>query len=228
MYKIAQKFRATYEGEDVITRLEFTGGTTERSTEYVANNVFNNYLTTQAVVIGNGDSANFKNGKLLDKIAKHRGGLLASNKLQTYGTNETWRNIECDFLVAISNENVKPIVDSGYCKTHIVYSNADMVLKYPGKLYLTPQDPPWNSGAIAAYLAAFDGHSKVFLLGMETNSKERPFWIKSAQIVFETYPDTDFVYITEEEDGEFPKEWESLSNLRHISVWDFIKEADIG
>jgi len=190
--------------------------------------VFNNYLTTQAVVIGNGDSANFKNGKLLDKIAKHRGGLLASNKLQTYGTNETWRNIECDFLVAISNENVKPIVDSGYCKTHIVYSNADMVLKYPGKLYLTPQDPPWNSGAIAAYLAAFDGHSKVFLLGMETNSKERPFWIKSAQIVFETYPDTDFVYITEEEDGEFPKEWESLSNLRHISVWDFIKEADIG
>jgi hypothetical protein len=228
MYRISQKFRATYEGEDVVTLLEFTGGESTSTTEYVANNVFNNYLTTQAVVIGNGDSAKFKDGKLLEKIKSHRGGILASNKLQTYGTNETWRNIECDFLVAISDENVKPIVDNGYCNTNIVYTNADMVLKYPGKLYLIPQDPPWNSGAIAAYLAAFDGHSKVFLLGMETNSKERPFWIKSAKMVFETYPETDFVYITEGPDGDFPKEWEALDNVRHIGVWDFIKEADIG
>lgn len=228
MYRIAQKYRATYDGEDVVTLLEFSGDKSTPTTEYVANNVFNNYLTTQAVVIGNGDSANFKDGKLLEKIKNHRGGILASNKLQTYGTNETWRSIKCDFLVAIGDENVKPIVDSKYANENIVYSNAGMVLKYPGKLYLVPQDPPWNAGAIAAYLAAFDGHSKVFLLGFETDSKERPFWIKSAQIVFETYPETEFVYITEEPYGQFPKEWEALDNVRHIGVWDFIKEADIG
>lgn len=228
MYKIEQKYRATYEGEDVVTLLEFHNDHSTPTTEYVANNVFNNYLTTQAVVIGNGDSAKFKNGKLLEKIKNHRGGILASNKLQTYGTNETWRNIKCDFLVAVGDENVKPIIDSGYANGSVVYSNAAMVLKYPGKLYLAPQDPPWNAGAIAAYLAAFDGHNKVFLLGFETDSKTRPFWIKSSQIVFETYPETEFVYITEGSYGQFPKEWEALNNVRHISVWDFIKEADIG
>lgn len=228
MYKIEQKFRATYEGEDIVTLLEFTGGSSERTTEYVANSVFNNYLTTQAVVIGNGTSSGMKNGTLLRKIKNHRGGLLASNKLQTYGTNETWRSIDCDFLVAISDDNVKPIIDSGYADNNIVYTNADMVLKYPGKMYLTPQDPPWNAGAIAAYLAAFDGHSKVFLLGFETEPEEKPFWVKSAKTVFETYPDTEFVYITEEPDGNFAKEWEELDNVRHIGIWDFIKEADIG
>ena len=229
MYTIEQKFRAAYTGEDVTTKLTFADGKQVPETEWVANNVFNNYVTSQAVVLGNGETAYYQNGRLLQLIKKHKGGLLAANKLQTYGTNETWRTIDCDFLVAISDENVKPIVDSGYCENKIVYTNADLVLKYPGKMYLIPQNPPWNSGALAAYIAAFDGHDKIFLLGFEADhGQEKPFWVKSAKIVFDTYPQCEFVYITRTNYGRIPLEWASCENMRHISIQDFIEEADIG
>ena len=229
MYTIEQKFRASYTGEDVTTLLQFEDGQQPPQTEWVANSVFNNYVTTQAVVIGGGETALKNNASLLIKIKNHKGGLLAANKLQTYGTNDTWKYIPCDFLVAISDANVKPIIDDGYYNGKIVYTNANMVLKYPGKMYLTPQDPPWNSGAIAAYLAAFDGHSKVFLLGFEADKGEEfPFWVKAAQIVFDTYPDTEFVYITDSSDGEMPGSWKNSDNVRHITLREFVLEADIG
>jgi hypothetical protein len=66
------------------------------------------------------------------------------------------------------------------------------------------------------------------MLGCETEDKERPFWVQSAGIIFKTYPDTEFVYITQESTGTFPEEWAGLSNVKHISVRDFITEADIG
>ena len=227
MYTIEQKFRASYAGEDITTILKFENGQQPPVKEWVANNVFNNYVTTQAIVIGGGETSFRRN--LLTKIKNHRGGLLSANKLQTYGTNDTWKHIKCDFLVALSDANVKPIVDAGYCNDNIVYTSSNMILDYPGKMYLVPQDPPWNSGAIAAYLAAFDGHKKVFLLGFEADSGiDKPFWVKSAKIVFDTYPETEFVYITDQAAGLIPTEWDGSSNVRHIDLDTFIKEADIG
>lgn len=226
MYKIEQKFRATYAGEDVATFLEFRDGIQQEPVkEWVPNSVFNNYITTQAIVIGGGETAKrFP----LKKIADHKGGILGSNKLQTYGTNDMFKHVKCDFHVAIGPDNVKELLKAGHHKKTIVYSNSSRVLENPGKLYLLPQDPPFNAGTCAAYLAAFDGHTKVFLLGYETEEAERPFWVKASKLVFETYPDTEFVYITEERSGTFPDEWASLSNVRHISVREFIMEADIG
>lgn len=226
MYKIEQKFRSTYTGEDVTTYLEFRDARQqEPTTEWVPNSVFNNRLTTQAIVIGGGETAKkFP----LSKIQNHRGGILGSAKLQTYGTNDMFKHIKCDFLFAVGKENIDEIALSGYCNDNVVYSTAQGVLSHPGKMYLTPQNPPWNAGAIAAYMAAFDGHTKVFLLGFETEDKERPFWVKAAKEVFTTYPETDFVYISQYGVGAFPQEWAALDNVRHISVRDFILEADIG
>ena len=226
MYKIEQKFRATYTGEDVATFLEFRDGQQQEPVkEWVPNSVFNNYITSQAVVIGGGETARkFP----LNKLKDHRGGLLGSNKLQTYGCNDMFKNIVTDFHVAVGPDNVKELVAAGYHKKSVVYTNSKQLLKYPGKMYLVPQDPPFNAGTLAIYLAAFDGHTKIFMLGCETEDKERPFWVQSAGIVFNTYPDTEFVYITQESGGAFPEEWSAMSNVRHISVQQFILEADIG
>ena len=127
MYTIEQKFRASYTGEDVTTLLKFEDGQQPPQTEWVANSVFNNYVTTQAVVIGGGETALKNNKSLLTKIKNHKGGLLAANKLQTYGTNDTWKYIPCDFLVAISDANVKPII----------VTSQDMIL---GLYYITMEN----------------------------------------------------------------------------------------
>lgn len=224
MFKIEQKFRATYTGEEVTTQMTVQGTQQQYEREWVPNNVFNNHLTSQAIVLGGGEMRkNFD----MNLIKNHRGGLMGASKLQTYGCNDVYKDIECDFLVVVGRENAAEIARGGYCNNHIVYSNAGNVLDYPGKFYLVPQDPSWNAGAIAAYLAAFDGHDKIFLLGCEMDA-EHPFWAHSMKAVFDTYPDVDFVLVGQTDAAFVPDEWKSSLNLRVISVRDFVLEADIG
>lgn len=224
MYKIEQKFRATYTGEEVTTQMTVQGTKQQYEKEWVANNVFNNHLTTQAIVLGGGETRKNFDMRL---IKNHKGGILGEKKLQTYGCNDVYKDIEVDFLVVVGRENAKEAAKSGYCNNHIVYSNAGNVLDYPGKFYLIPQDPSWNSGAIAAYLAAFDGHDKIFLLGCEMD-EQHPFWAQAMKLVFDTYPDVDFVLVGQTDAAYVPAEWKSSLNLRVISVRDFVLEADIG
>ena len=225
MYKIEQKYRATYTGEEVTTQMTVVGNEQQYEKEWVPNNVFNNHLTSQAIVLGGGEvRKNFD----LRLIKTHKGGILGESKLQTYGCNDVYKEIECDFLVAIGRENAAAVARSGYCRNHIVYTNAGNVLDYPGKFYLVPQDPAWNSGAIAAYLACFDGHDKVYLMGCEMDN-DHPFWAKSMKIVMDTYPDVDFVLVQGfSADGYVPAEWKSNLNFRTVSTREFVLEADIG
>lgn len=225
MFKIEQKFRATYTGEEVTTQMTVTGNEQQYEREWVPNNVFNNHLTSQAIVLGGGEVAKTFDLRL---IKNHKGGILGEKKLQTYGCNDVYKSIECDFLVVIGRENAKEVAKSGYCKNHIVYTNAGNVLDYPGKFYLVPQDPAWNSGSIAAYMACFDGHDKVFLMGCEADP-ERPFWAQSMKIVMDTYPDVEFVLVQGfSDDGYVPAEWKSSKNFRTVSTREFVLEADIG
>jgi hypothetical protein len=225
MYKIEQKYRSSYTGEDVTTRMTLQGQVQQYEKEWVPNNVFNNHITTQAIVLGGGW---LREQFDMSLIKNHKGGLLGSSKLQTYGCNDVYKDIECDFLVTIGRENAAEIASNGYCDNHIVYSNAGQVLDYPGKFYLIPQDPSWNAGAIAAYLAAFDGHDKIFLLGCEMDDNH-PFWAKAMRIVFDTYPDVDFVLVQGfSADGYVPNEWKDVLNFRTISTREFVVEADLG
>lgn len=225
MYKIEQKYRATYTGEEVTTQMTVQSNEQTYEKEWVPNNVFNNHLTSQAIVLGGGEICkNFD----LRLIKDHKGGILGESKLQTYGCNDVYKDIECDFLVVIGRENAAAVAKSGYCRNHIVYTNAGNVLDYPGKFYLVPQDPAWNSGAIAAYLACFDGHDKVYLLGCEMDA-DHPFWAKAMKIVMDTYPEVDFVLVQGfSADGYVPSEWKSNLNFRTVSTREFILEADIG
>lgn len=227
MQKLKQIYRSNYAGESIVTELTLENNEWSPTTEYVPNSVFSTHTTTQAVAIGNGDTRKQFD---LRHIARHKGGLFAANKLQSYGCNYLYQDFTPDFLVAVDAEKVKTIAESGYTTEHIVYTNAQYMLDYPGKFYLTPQNPAYDAGALAAYLACFDGHEKVFLLGYDgyTNEEEHRFWTETLLSVITTYSGVEFIRVMPTKDYAVADVLQRQVNFRQIGFRDFVLEADIG
>jgi hypothetical protein len=246
MQKLKRLYRSNYAGENIVTQLHLSFGEWNPTTEFVPNNVTNTYTTNQAIAIGNGESRLSVN---LNFISQHQGGLLAQNKLQVYACNAAYRDFPPDFLIATGDEIVKEIANSGYCDNNIVYATADAVLKYPNKFYLIPQNVLNDAGSIAAYMACFDGHKKVYLLGYDNYDKHSPynnvykntngyltsehtdngeFFARSLHDVMSTYDDVEFIRIMPSTTYWMHDSWKPLLNFRQISYRDFVLEADVG
>jgi hypothetical protein len=243
---IKQLYRDTYAGENIISQLTLKGGEWNPEVEFVPNAVSNMHTTTQAVAIGNGESRLEID---LRHIANHRGGLAGVDRLQSYGCNALYRDFRADFLIATSDAMADELVASGYCETNIVYANSDQILRHPGKFYLIPQNLYWDAGSLAAYMACFDGHSKIFLLGFDgyhgepglnnvykhTNGYLKPdqaqngaFWERGLYTVMTTYPTVEFVRVCHTAESWIPGELNVLPNFRQINYRQFVLEADIG
>lgn len=228
MQKLKQIFRSNYAGESIVSELVLSDNEWEPKTEYIANSVFSTYTTKQAIAIGNGPSRQEFD---LNLIKNHRGGLFARNKLQSYGCNLVINEgFEPDFLIATDPNKVKEIANSNYSVNHIVYTNAQYIIEYPNKFYLIPQNPSYDAGAMAAYLACFDGHRKIFLLGYDDyiDSPESTFYIKTLTSVMDTYKDTEFVRVCPTVKYACSSQLHSRVNFRQISFRDFVIEADVG
>jgi len=246
MQKIKQLYRSSYAGENIITQLTYQNGEWNPKTEMVPNQVFNTYTTTQALAIGNGESRLQFN---LENIANHKGGLFGTNRLQTYGCNALYRDFTPDFLVAVGDDIVKEIAQSNYVNNNIVYTNGQHILEYPGKFYLVPQNPSFDAGALAVYLACFDGHKKIFLMGFDGYDETSPinnvykgtngypvedelqnetFWNLSLNTVINTYPDVEFISVMPTAQWYLDSMFDSKPNFRQIDYRDFVSDADIG
>lgn len=250
MHRIKRLYRSTYTGENVIKSLTYENATWVQETEFAPNAVTNLQISNKAVVLGNGPSRTelYPQGDLFGLLKNHRGGLLAAGAVQTYGCNAIVRDFVPDFVVC-NDEMAAEMVNNGYCDQTIVYGNANMVLSYPGKFYLTPQDPSWDMGAIAAYLACFDGHNKVYLLGFDCHTGEtnyhmnvysgtpgypdvtepttEEFFSQTLQQVLNTYHNVDFVRVVPTENFYMPERWKYQLNLRQITFSNFVKEVDL-
>jgi len=245
MQEIKKLYRANYTGEEVISSMTYEGGTWNFEREEVPNMVTNTHVSNNAVVIGNGVSRKQFD---LNLIKNHKGGLLGSKALQTYGCNALYRDFTPNFLVANGDEIVKELATNTYTENNIVYTNANAILDYPGRFYLIPQDPGWNAGTIAAYMACFDGHKKVYLLGFDgidntesgyniyagTRGYSVPsygyndeFWVKSMSHLFSVYDDVDFVRVSPTGTWQLPEAWKYAVNLRQIDFRQFTIEADL-
>ena len=250
MQKIKPLLRSNYAGEDIVATLTYTDGSWIRGIEYVPNAVFNNQISNKAVVLGNGPSRTelYPQGNLFSLLSDHRGGLLSAGRVQTYGCNAIVRDFIPDFVVA-NDEVASELVNSGACDQTIIYGTAAMVLSYPGKFYLVPQDPPYDMGARAAYLACFDGHTTVYLMGFDQHSGHEyhhfnvysgtsgypdtfeptteVFFTKTLKQVMNTYNRVDFVRVMPTSDFYMPDDWKYQLNLRQISFDDFVREIDL-
>lgn len=246
MQKLKQLYRDNYAGENIVSQLTLADGEWTPEIEFVPSAVTNIHSTTQAVAIGNGES---RLGFNLSYIADHRGGLLGADRLQSYGCNALYRDFTPDFLVVTGDKIADEIVSSGYTTDHIVYATADLMLKHPGKFYLIPQNIQFDAGALAAYLACFDGHKKVFLLGYDhyqgedtvnnvykdtngypasTDMDNGEIFVLTLRDVITTYSDVDFVRVQPENTYWMHDKLTPLVNLRQISFREFVLEADIG
>lgn len=246
MQTLKQIYRTTYAGENIVTQLNLSGGEWSPNTEYVPNSVVNTHTTSQAVAIGNGTS---RLGFNLNLIKNHKGGILGVNKLQSYGCNALYRNFAPDFLVANGEKIITEIANSGYADDNIVYAHADAILSHPGRFYLIPQNVYIDAGALAAYIACFDGHKKVFLLGYDQYPDASPtnnvytgtngypsaaeiqnceFIVKSLVNVVQTYEDVDFVRVMPTAKWWVHESLKVLPNFRQLSFREFVLEADIG
>jgi len=246
MQKLQQIYRSSYSGESIVTSLTLENNQWMPETEAVQNQITNTHTTGQAIAIGNGES---RAGFDLKYIANHQGGVLAVDKLQSYGCNALYRDFTPDFLVATGTDIIAELANSTYVNDNIVYTNAQHIVEYPGKFYLTPQNPAFDAGAIAAYLACFDGHTKVFLLGYDSDHDMGPvnniykdtagyapstqqqdngkFWAKTLSMVINTYPDVDFIKVMPTKDYWMHEDLAKLPNLRQVDFRGFVLEADI-
>ena len=169
-------------------------------------------------------------------------------QFNTYGCNAFYREYRPDFLVLSGNEMVKEVADSDYCDNNIVYTTAEHLFDYAGKFHYIPQQPDYNAGTMAAYLAAFDGHKRVFMLGFDgidnptdtyniyagspgyppanTNQSEE-YWVTSMYHVMSVYDKTEFIRVAPTSSFRTPEAWKYLLNFRTISFRQFVLEADL-
>lgn len=228
MYKITQLFRDDYTGEDVITKLTYKDSKWNEERSRVENSVINVHSTTQALVVGGGKS--WQEGEFafdMSHVKRHKGGLYGTNRLQTYGTNLVYKKFKPDFLV-VDDDVAERAVQDGAVNDIIVYAHAKKILEFPGRFYLIPQDPSWNAGAIAAYMACFDGHKKIFLMGFDGRQGDDVYYERSMVEVFKLYPEVEFVRVAPTTTYYMPELWKYLANVRQVDYRGFIIEADLG
>ena len=77
-----ERYRTDYAGEFIVTNSRWANGHKEQTREWIPNPIDNQHISGRAACIGN----TFEQG-IFDytRLQRHRGGLLGSKKLQTYG-----------------------------------------------------------------------------------------------------------------------------------------------
>jgi len=245
MLNIVKRYRRGYTGEDIIAQRTLENGQWTTTTERVPNNVVNNQISNRAAVFGNGQSRLDFN---VQHILKHKSGLLGADTLQTYGCNAFYREYTPDFMVCSSRAIAQEMVNANYTQDKIVYTRVDIMLEFPGKFYLIPHDVYADAGTTALYLAAFDGHRRIYMLGFDgqeptaqnnnvyagTNGYDATTaqinsekWGQAQKMLFDAYNDVDFVHVSISGRHKIPESWRYCTNLRQITFRQMVLEADL-
>lgn len=222
---ITARFREHYDGEFIITDTVWRGGMKIQNREFVANAVSNQHISGRAAVIGQDETAR---SDVIDKLENHKGGLLGQKRLQTYGCEGVWRKIRTDFYVENDVQELTEMVNSGSTVNTVVYSTTRNCLRFPEQLYPVPYAVRLAPGARAAYIAAFDGHQEVFILGVDGINPHCVIDTQSTADmphVFRAYTGVKFYLVTD--GAPPPAAWRDFAN---VDVWDhrkFITYCDV-
>ena len=220
---IQERYRSDYDGEFVVIDTVITDGVKQQTREWVPNRIENTHISGRAAVIGtNCDRVLFD----YRRLAKHRGGLQGKKKLQTYGTHDVWNDIKLEFYVSCDDHELDRIKLCDYHQTTLVYTNTARCLRYPGAFYLIPYAPYLCDLALAVYLAAFDNHREIFLIGYNNDSpSQASTWQQDVNAVFQCYANTQFVLVGIE--SNMPHLWRQNRNVSCQSVRDFVTYCDV-
>lgn len=217
------RYRSDYPGEFVVTETRWAGGKKQQQREWVANPIENHHISHRAACIGTPADQH-----LFDytRLQRHRGGLLSSKKLQTYGTGRIAQQMRLDFAIELDKTVLQTLIDDKYDENNILYSNARNCLAWPGHLYLIPHFPSLLTEILPVYLAAFDGHEEIFLLGYHNECGiGNPNWDQQLIKLFECYSGTRFFIIGEK--TNMPQMLFECANVENLDLRAFISYCDV-
>ena len=217
------RYRKDYTGEFVVAKSTWADLMKQQSREWIENSVDNQQISNRAAVIGSrADTEVFD----FTRLARHRGGLLAKKSLQTYGCHDLWKDMHFDFIVTMQRDQLVGMKEQNYINDTAVFTNSSNCLNYPGSFYLTPFTPALDEMALAVYLAAFDGHEEVFLLGYNIDTPcLTKHWIEDVNTVIQTYSNTNFILVGYGEN--MPDLWRNNSNVSTMDYRSFVFHCDI-
>lgn len=216
-----EKHRQDYDGEHILIKTTFQNGKKVEQREWMENPITNQHISGRAAVIsGDTDLPQFH----LKHLKNHQGGLLGTKRLQTYGTGNSNEYLNLDFYVVTDREKINDARD--YATDNIVYSSTSVCLTNPGLFYIIPYQPGLDDLSHAVYLAAFDGHQEIFLLGYNNDTPStNSNWQKNVNRVIQTYKNTTFYTVGIEHN--IPELWRRNVNVKTLTYRDFISFCDV-
>jgi hypothetical protein len=220
---ISTHFRDDYAGEFVVLETRWSGGKKQQTREWIDNPIKNHHISGRAACIATDiDYHKFD----FTKLQRHRGGLLGSKKLQTYGTGSVTQKMRLDFAVESDPLRLQEILVNNYSQDNIVYTSAKNCIQNPGDFYLIPFNPRLLDLATIVYLAAFDHHKEIFLLGYNRDVEvAKPDWHLQITSVMQAYPATKFWFVGEP--TNMYDSWLDCGNAETMPYKTFISYCDI-
>lgn len=235
-------YRKDYDGEYVILNTKVVDGKRVTEKEWVDNPIENQHISGRAAVIASGES---RQAFDVTKLQHHRGGLLGRKKLQTYGTGELHNEMLLDFFVTFDDRKLQECIDSKYTERATVYTSARNCLKYPGEFFLMPQSMRGVTAIVAAWLACFDGHKEIFLLGFDgqwcegynnniyipQDDPRKKITVAGHKLkqelsaLMRTYPGVDFYHVGN--DLRVDESWYDCPNFQTMSYPKWISYCDV-
>jgi hypothetical protein len=206
-----------------VTETRWSGGSKQQSREWIPNPIENHHISGRAaIILSSVDRDQFD----YSRLQRHRGGLLGKKRLQTYATGSIWRDMILDFYVGKERSEIDDMIAKKYEERCTVYTTPRIVLTYPGRLYLIPLAPLMDSQATAVYLAAFDGHKEIFLLGANVNTP----WLTTSTVagigsIMTSYDTTQFIVVGIE--SQVPTEWRRLRNVTCQDYRSWVSYCDV-
>jgi len=220
-----EAYRADYDGEFVITSVKVVNGRKQQEREFVDNPLKLNSISGRAVCVSNGISGTrFQLNRLMNYH-----GLLNTLTLNVYTTGDLYKKLHANFHVTFNKDDLDYLVEQKLTEQIMVYTSTTNCLKTPGEFFIIPYGFKSTNEAVAAYLAAFDGHQEVFLVGYDEYTADgltrRTKMIASLLPVFSAYSDIKFYHVIDQ--GTIPTEWLPYRNVKEMQVRQFISYCDI-
>ena len=160
----------------------------------------------------------------------------------TYGCNWLCKTFSPDCLVATDRPIADAIQQSGYAQKHRFHTRKPIV-DLGGK-HLTNDYKGFSSGPNAAALACIDGHSDIYLIGMDLGTTNGMFnnvyvdtqfykkeldpptyagnWINQLVKLTEDYPNRQF-YRIEGIESAFVKQFGKIDNMKIMNMESFLQ-----
>ena len=164
MSRIQEIYRKDYDGEYVILNTKYDKGKKVIEKEWVDNPITNQHISGRAAIIASGESRLVYD---VTKLERHRGGLLGSKKLQTYGTGSLHKEMQLDFFITMDPNKCQECIESRYTEKCTIMTTARNCIENPEEFFLIPQSMKGLTAVLATWLACFDGHKEIFWLGLD-------------------------------------------------------------